>query len=146
MLRHRARKAYSLLEVVLASGICATALVPALALLRDGVTLAERIDTRHLLLLHGVGKMEEHLAIVSASWTEGTFVGNFAADGHSTIRYIVVQSDDSANGGMDGRLMNVSVTTYRDADGDAALDAAELRNVMTTKIGKFTSYENKASG
>jgi hypothetical protein len=144
MLRHRARKAYSLLEVVLASGICATALVPALALLRDGVTLADRVDARHLLLLCGVSKMEEHLAIVAADWTEGTFTGNFAADGHASVRYIVTQSDEAASGGIVDRLMNVEVTTYRDDDGDAALDADELRNVVRTKIGRFTSYANKA--
>jgi hypothetical protein len=144
MLQHRARKAYSLLEVVLASGICATALVPALAMVRDGVTLAERIDTRHLLLLYGVSKMEEQLATVAADWTEGTFTGNFAADGHADIRYIVAQSDEVASGGIVNRLMNVEVTTYRDADGDTALDADELRNIMRTKIGKFTSYENLA--
>ena len=146
MLRHRAPKAYSLLEVVLASGICATALVPALALLRDGVTLADRVDTRHLLLLYGVSKTEEHLAIVGAGWTEGTFTGNFAAEGHSNVRYIVTQSDEVASGGIVDRLMNVQVTTYRDDDGDAALDADEMRNIMRTKIGKFTSYENKAGG
>jgi hypothetical protein len=146
MLRHRAPKAYSLLEVVLASGICATALVPALALLRDGVTLADRVDARHLLLLFGVSKMEEHLAIVAAGWTEGTFTGSFAAEGHANVRYIVVQSDEVASGGIVDRLMNVEVTTYRDEDGDAALDADEMRNVMRTKIGRFTSYENKAGG
>jgi hypothetical protein len=146
MLRHRARKAYSLLEVVLASGICATALVPALALLRDGMTLADRVDTRHLLLLYGVSKMEEHVAIVAADWTEGTFAGNFAADGHANVRYIVAQSDEAASGGIVDRLMNVEVTTYRDDDGDAALDVDEMRNIMRTKIGRFTSYENKAGG
>jgi hypothetical protein len=144
MLRHRAPKAYSLLEVVLASGICATALVPALALLRDGLTLADRVDTRHLLLLYGVSKMEERLATVAADWTEGTLTGNFAADGHANIRYIVTQSDEVANGGIVDRLMNVQVTTYRDEDGDATLDADEMRNIMRTKIGRFTSYENKA--
>jgi uncharacterized protein YuzE len=144
MLQHRARKAYSLLEVVMASGICATALVPALALVRDGVTLADRVDTRHLLLLNGVSKMEEQLATVAADWTEGTFTGNFAADGHADIRYIVAQSDEVASGGIVNRLMNVEVTTYRDADGDTALDADEVQNIMRTKIGKFTSYENKA--
>ncbi len=144
MLQHRARKAYSLLEVVMASGICATALVPALALVRDGVTLADRVDTRHLLLLYGVSKMEEQLATVAAGWTEGTFTGNFAADGHTDIRYIVTQSDEVASGGIVNRLMNVEVTTYRDTDGDTALDADEIRNIMRTKIGRFTSYENKA--
>jgi hypothetical protein len=146
MLRHRAPKAYSLLEVVLASGICASALVPALALVRDGVTLADRIDARHLLLLYGVSKMEQQLAVVAASWTEGTFTGNFAAEGHANVRYIVTQSDDAASGGINGRLMSVSVTTYRDDDSDGSLDATEMRNVLTTKIGKLTSYENKASG
>jgi hypothetical protein len=144
MLRHRAPKAYSLLEVVLASGICATALVPALALLRDGMTLADRVDARHLLLLYGVSKMEEQVATVAADWTEGTFTGNFASEGHANVRYIVTQSDEVASGGIVDRLMNVEVTTYRDVDGDAALDADELRNVMRTKIGRFTSYENKA--
>ena len=66
----RVRSAYSLLEVVLASAICATALVPALAVLRDGMTLADIIDTRHLLLTYGVSKMEEQLAIVGATWTD----------------------------------------------------------------------------
>jgi hypothetical protein len=146
MLRHRAPKAYSLLEVVLASGICATAMVPALALLRDGVTLADRVDARHLLLLYGVSKMEEHIAIVAAGWTEGTFTGNFAAEGHASVRYIVDRSDEAASGGIVDRLMNVEATTYRDDDGDAALDADEMRNVMRTKIGRFTSYENKAGG
>jgi hypothetical protein len=146
MLRHRQRNAYSLLEVVLASGICATALVPALALLRDGVTLADRVDARHLLLLYGVSKTEEHLAIVAAGWTEGTFTGNFAAEGHANVRFIVAQSDEVASGGIVDRLMNVQVTTYRDDDGDAALDADEMRNIMRTKIGKFNSYENKAGG
>ena len=39
----RARpRGYSLLEVMLASTICATALVPALAILRDGMLTTER--------------------------------------------------------------------------------------------------------
>ena len=137
-------KAYSLLEVVMASAICATALVPALATVRDGVTLADRIDKRHLLLIYGVSKMEEQLAIVAASWTEGTISGDFAADGHANIRFSAARSDDPASGGIADRLMYVSVTTYSDDDGDDSLDADEMRTIMTTKIGRLVSYENKA--
>ena len=140
------RAAYSLLEVVLASAICASALVPGLALLRDGVTLAEDISDRHQLLLYGVSKMEEHTAIVAASWADGTVSGDFAADGHANMRYVVVRSDAPASGGIDERLMTISVTAYRDDDGDDALDADEMRTVLTTKISKLTSYESKASG
>ncbi|HEX4416193.1 MAG TPA: hypothetical protein VH107_21350, partial [Lacipirellulaceae bacterium] len=77
----RYRRAYSLLEVVLASTICATALVPALAVMRDGMTLCDIVDTRHLLLLYGVSKMEEQLAIAGASWPTTTLTGSFASDG-----------------------------------------------------------------
>jgi hypothetical protein len=145
MLRHRAPKAYSLLEVVLAAGICATALVPGLAMLRDGMTVADNIDTRHLLLVYGVSKMEEQLAIVAATWTTGTASGDFAADGHASIRYTVTRSDDPGSGGITGRLMSVTVTTYSDDDGDDTMDANEMQTTLTTKIGKFVSYENMAS-
>ena len=44
----------------------------------------EAIDKRHMLLLYGVSKMEEQLAIVAATWTHGERVtGDFAADGHA---------------------------------------------------------------
>jgi hypothetical protein len=145
MLRHRAPKAYSLLEVVLAGGICATALVPALALLRDGMTVADNIDKRHLMVLYGVSKMEEQLAVVAASWTTGAIAGDFAADGHANIRYTVTRSDNPASGGIAGRLMNVDVTTYSDDDGDDTMDATEMRTTLTTKTGKLVSYENKAA-
>src|SRR5262245_56069208 len=93
----RVRAAYSLLEVVLASSLCASALVPAMAILRDGLLAAEKIDTRHKLLLYGVQKMEEQQAIVAAIWTTGSTSGNFSADGYASIKYNVTRSDSSAS-------------------------------------------------
>src|SRR5215213_8326581 len=87
------RHGYSMLEVVLASSICLTALVPALAMLRDGIALGDIIDTRHLLLTYSVSKLEEQVAIVGATWVTGTIAGNFASDGQSSIRYSVTRSD-----------------------------------------------------
>jgi hypothetical protein len=129
----------------MASAICATALVPALALMRDGVTLANTIDTRHMLLTYAVSKMEERLAIAGAVWSEGTISGDFAADGHANIRFTVVTSDAPASGGIDNRLMNVAVTAYSDDDGNDVMNAAEDRITVTTKVGKLMSYENKAA-
>jgi hypothetical protein len=145
MLRRRAPKAYSLLEVVMAGGICASALVPTLALMRDSMTVADNIDTRHLLLVYGVSKMEEELAVVAATWATGTVTGDFAADGHANIRYTAVRTDNPISGGISGRLMSVTITTYSDDDGDDNMDASEMRTIVTTKIGKFVSYENMAS-
>jgi hypothetical protein len=137
--------AYSLLEVVLASVICSTALVPALAMMRDGMTFASTIDKRHLLLIYGVGKMEEQMAIAAADWSEGTASGDFAADGHAGIRFTATRSDDSTSGGISKRLMSVSVTTYSDDDNDDTLDAAEARTILTTKIAKLVTYEYEAN-
>ena len=61
--------------------------------MRDGIALADIIDTRHLLLNYSVSKIEEQLAIVGATWSTGTVSGNFAADGQSTIRYTVTRTD-----------------------------------------------------
>jgi hypothetical protein len=138
------RGGYSLLEVVLASTICTTALVPALALMRDGMYNAKKIDTRQLILVYGVSKMEEQLAVVAASWTTGTATGNFAADGYASMRYSATCSDAPAAGGLTNRLMNVSVTVYYDENGNSAMDASEQRTTFTTKISKLINYETMA--
>ena len=137
----QASRGYSLLEVVLASAICATAIVPALAILRDGLLSAETIDKRHMLLIYGVQKMEEQMAVVAASWTTATQSGDFAADGHPNIRYNVTRSDSAGSGGITNRLMSITVTTYNDDDGDDNLDTGEPRTVLTTKISKLANYE-----
>lgn len=142
--RGPARDAYSLLEVVMASAICAAALVPALAVMRDGVALGDIIDTKHLLLTYGVSKLEEQLAIVGATWSTGTVTGNFASDGQSTIRFSATRTDAPASGGMTNQLMVVTVTTFSDDNSNAVLDASEARLIFTTKVAKLVSYATKA--
>lgn len=142
--RGRARGAYSLLEVVMASAICASALVPALAVMRDGIALGDIVDTKHLLLAYGVSKMEEQLAIVGASWSTGTITGNFASDGQSTIRYSATRTDAPASGGITNQLMVVTVTTYSDDNGNSLMDSSEARLTFTTKVAKLVSYATKA--
>lgn len=143
-----ARPAFSLLEVMLASALCAVALVPALAIIRDGISFAQQIDKRHQLLLYGVSKLEEQLSTVAAldtAWPGAAPPpGNFSAEGHPNIRYVVTWSDNPADGGLTDRLMNVTVTTFYDEDGDASQDSTEPSVTLTSKIGKLASYENKA--
>ncbi|MEX2317814.1 MAG: hypothetical protein WD669_11720 [Pirellulales bacterium] len=140
----RRTKGYSLLEVVLASAICTTALVTALAILREGVSNAGKIDTRHLMLIYGVSKMEEQLAVVAASWATGTLNGDFASDGFADIRFTATRTDNPASGGITNQLMSISVTVYSDDDSDDTLDANEMQSIFTTKIGKMANYESMA--
>ncbi len=142
--RGTARGAYSLLEVVLASAICATALVPALGVMRDGLKLQRNIDTRQMLLTYAISKMEEQAAIVAGSWTDGTTMGTFAADGHADVRYVVTRYDNAGAGGIPHRLMFVQVMTFSDDDGDSARDSDEAAVFLRTKISKLVSYETMA--
>jgi hypothetical protein len=120
---------------MLASALCAVALVPALAIIRDGISFAQQIDKRHQLLLYGVSKLEEQLSTVAAldtAWPGAAPPpGNFSAEGHPNIRYVVTWSDNP-------------VTTFYDEDGDASQDSTEPSVTLTSKIGKLASYENKA--
>jgi hypothetical protein len=129
----------------MASAICASALVPALAVMRNGLAMGEIIDTRHLLLTYGVSKMEEQLAVVGATWATSTVTGNFAADGQSTIRFSVTRSDAAASGGIPNQLMNISVTTFSDDNGNGVMDTGEMRLTFTTKVAKLVSYATKAA-
>lgn len=134
-------RAFSLLEVVMASALASIALVGAMEMLRDGVEVSRTIDERLLMTNYAVSKLEEHLAAVAASWTSGTVSGDFASDGHASIRYTVTRSDAVASGGMVDQLMHIQVTTYVDEDGDDTLDANEHSCTFRTKVGKFAKYE-----
>lgn len=143
--RRLLRSAYSLLELMVAVVLVAGTLVPALALIRDGMEASDEADKRRLLANYAVSKIEEHLAITAATWTKATSEGDFTADGFSELRFVVTTSDLVANGGIDDALMHVHVTTYFDTNGDDALSTGELRCQYRTKIGKFPSYESHAS-
>ncbi len=125
--------------------LVAGTLVPALALIRDGLDLSQTTDEKALLTNYAVCKVEEHLALVAASWTSGTATGDFATDGFSNLRYLVTQSDAVADGGIVDALMHVQVTTYVDENNNDALDSTEPQCHFRTKIGKFASYEAIAS-
>ena len=135
------RLGFSLLEVIAASALMALALVPALAIFRDGMALSRGVDTQELLLTYGVRELEDQLASTAAAWANGTSNGDCAGDGHASIRYTAVRSDNPVDGGITNRLMNITVTTYHDADNDDVMDASEQRVVMTTKLGRFATYE-----
>ena len=137
----RGKRAFSLLEVVMASALCSIALVGGLALLRDGLQASRTIDQRQLMTNYAVSLLEQQLAIVAASWTSGSSSGDFAADGNANIRYTLTRSDAEADGGLVDQLMHIQVMTYVDEDGDDTFDADEKSCTFRTKVGKFSLYE-----
>lgn len=143
--RRDRQRAFSLLEVVMASTLAAVALVGALAMLRDGLQASTTIDQRQMLTNYAVSKLEEQQALVAGSWTSGTVTGDYSADGHAYVCYTATRSDAVIDGGLVDQLMHIEVTTYVDEDGDDMLDVDEKSCVFRTKVGKFATYEALAT-
>jgi hypothetical protein len=139
------RRAYSLLEVLAAGTVLTIALVPALEVTRRSLETAREVEAAQHTTTLCISKMEEHLAIVAATFASGTFSGNFSAEGYANIRFSVTRSDTAGNGGIVDRLMVVTVTVWEDANGNSALNTGELSTSLSTKVAKMTVYQDEAS-
>ena len=136
------RRGHSLLEVLVASALMAVALVPALRLMRDGLGMARKVESRELLTTFCTSKLEEHLALVSAGWQTGNYSGDFSAEGHPNLRFGVTRSDSGGDGGISDQLMAVVATAWDDLDGDGSLDDGEPVVVLGSKVAKLASYQS----
>jgi Tfp pilus assembly protein PilX len=145
--RHRSLKrsrGQSFVEVLAASTVLATCLVPALRMMRDGIRISRQTETSHLLVLLATSTLEERIVRVAAKWERGTWNGDFRNDGYPEIRFTVSASDQSSDGGMPGALMALTTTVWHDRNGNAVPDAGETKVTLATKVGKSESYQNVA--
>jgi hypothetical protein len=140
--RQAFRRAFSLLEMLAATALVAGTLAPALAVMRDAMAGSREGVQRALVANYAVYVLESQAALVMHNWTAGTTTGNFAADGHATIKYSAVKSDAPADGGLTNRLMHIRVTAYEDKDGDSIADPNEIKITVRTKVARLTSYVN----
>jgi hypothetical protein len=129
--------------MVMAATLVAGTLVPTMAVMREAMANSRNLNRRNLLSNYAVGVLESQEAITMLNWTSTTTTGNFAADGHSSIRYSATRSDAPVDGGITGELMHIQVTVFDDTDGDTAADADELSVLYRTKIARMQSYENE---
>jgi len=146
---------FSLLEMVAAAALVTGTMVP-LVVIRDSMTQSRDLHHRKLLANYAVHKLEDQAADVAfgdgpedihTNWTNAIAAspesGDITADDHENIRYIITSSDNPADGGLTGQLMNIEVTVYDDADGDDTFDAGEIQETYRTKVAKLNSYENE---
>lgn len=137
----RPRTGYSLLELVMSVALMGGMLVPGLELVRRGIELSSEVDQRQLLAGYASSQLEERLAIVAASWSTGTFSGDYSSDGLPNVRFQTTCTDALVDGGIVDTLMVITSITYYDANGNDSLDANELNCNYQTKLGKFATYE-----
>lgn len=136
----------TLLELVVASVLLATTLVPALRLMRNGMNVGREIETAGVLNTFCISEMEHNMVLGAADWSTGTVNGSLASYGYPNLRFEVVRSDDPANGGINNQLMAIISTVWEDANGNDAWDNGEMRVVYATKIANMSGYQESAGG
>lgn len=139
------RRGQTLIELVAASTMMAIAIVPGLKLMRDGMRVSRELEVAGVMTSLCVSKLEEHLAVSAATWEMTTSTGAFSSEGYPQVRFSVVRSDDSADGGITDELMAVTTTVWNDLDSDTTLDSNEPSVVLASKVAQVTSYVDEAS-
>jgi len=134
--RRGPRRGYTLLELLAAAAIVSATITPALALMRDNMVLTRKIDDYNLLVTLGVGVMERQLALAAADFAESSSSGDFGSLGRDDLHYQVTQEWSTGAGGIPDRLLVIQVTTWRDGDGDGALNSEETRVQYSTKAAR----------
>lgn len=142
----RVRKGYTLLELIATSGLLALVIVPSLELTRESLDLGHRLESKAIMTSLCLGKLEEHLAIGAIDLSETTTSGSFASIGHAQLRYAIVRSQETSDGGITDRLMAVSAIVWDDINGNLAQDSGEPSITFASKIAKTRTYNDEASG
>ena len=133
MKTNKSRRGQSLLEVIAASTIIATALVPALRMMRDSLEVSRSVEEADLMSTLCVDKLEEHMSKVAGNWNKTTASGDFAAlEGRSYLKFQVTKSDAVPDGAV----------VWNDVNGNGSLDGGEKKVTFGTKVSKFVSYNN----
>lgn len=134
------RAGNSMLELVAASTLIATTLVPALRIMAGGLRATRALTTSEALATLGASTLERALAQTSGDWSTDDATGSFASEGYAAIGFSVARSDNNSDGGIPGRLMAVQVTTWDDRNNNGRLDADEPSVVFASKVARLTTY------
>lgn len=133
-----------MLELVAASTLIATTLVPALRIMAGGLRATRTLTTSEALATLGTSTLERTLAQTSGDWSTDDASGNFASDGYAGIGFSITRSDQVTDGGIPNRLMAVQVTTWEDRNNNGRWDADEPSVVFASKVARLTTYDFEA--
>ena len=128
------------MELTLALVLVAGTFVPALRLLRQALEQSRAVEQRNMIVGLAASKLEERMAVASATWTTGTVSGTFSNQGNPELRYTVSHSDSTSAGGIPNRLMALQCTVWHDANANAQRDSGESYVVFASKISKLAGY------
>jgi type II secretory pathway pseudopilin PulG len=143
--RHH-RRGQSLLELVAAGVIVATALTPALRLMRDSLKINRDLEATNLLTTLCVSKLEEVMSQTAGTWATTDLTGDYTTLGYSNVRFSVTRRDGLSDGGIPNRLVALQTMVWDDANNNGLYDTSEKRVQYETKLSKTASYDYEARG
>ena len=137
------RRGQTLLDVIAASTVIATALVPALRMMRDSLEVSRGVEEADLMATLCVDTLEQQMNTVAGTWDKTTASGDYTAlEGRSYLKFRVTKSDSPVDGGITDRLMAITAVVWNDANGNGTLESGEKKVTFATKVSKFVSYNN----
>ena len=139
------RGGLTLLEVIAASVVIASALAPALRITREALLAADRADRQERCLALATDRVEWLMARAAADW-DGTATGAVTGGalpvpGYPGLRRHDLVTQSAFYGGIPGRLASVGSVVWSDDDGDGVVDAGEPQAVLATQVARVTAYE-----
>lgn len=146
--RRPARRGTTLLELVAASTVIATALVPALRVMRDSLKISRQLEVREAMATIAMSVLEQESARVSGRWIMQTATHRQPGidSGYPSVIAFSNVSDSLSKGGIPNSLAVVSVTAFEDANRSGRLDNDEPSVTFATKVAGLTSYRFEAQG
>jgi len=135
----------SMLELVAATIIISTAMVPTLRLTRNSLQTLERIEQSERCHFFCVSTMEEAMILTSGHWEIQPRNGDFSSVGWPNYRYQVTLSDSPAEGGITDALAVITALVWYDENGSGSPESDEVHCRLQTKLAKLQSYEYEAN-
>lgn len=135
----------TLLELVAATIIISTAMVPTLRLTRNSLQTLDRVEQAERCHFFCVSTIEESMMLTSANWQMQPRMGDFSSMGWPNYRFQVTISDSPTEGGMPDALAVINTLVWFDENGSGSAEADEVHCRLQTKLAKLQSYENEAN-
>ena len=132
----RSRHAATLMELVMCGLIMFTVLVPTIDFLVDAQATQHQTQTLQQLKTLCANDLERFASLAKSRRGRQVFSGTQRTVGLPQIRYSVLISDTSGDGGIPNQLNVVHVTEWFDQNRNRRFDATELSVDMLTKVAK----------
>ncbi len=131
--RKSKRHGSAMLDVVAASVLTAIVMVPSMNIMRRSQSVIVATQLRQEMATTASSIVEQQMADVAVRFRSRKTSGKKLI-GNDLVRYSVVRSDQSALGGIPGRLMGISVTVWHDENRNRRVDTDESKYNLFTKV------------